>query len=204
MKVAVYSPTGEKKEDKELKLAIFDTPVNPTLIHEAVIAQLSNRRLANAKTKTRGDVAGGGKKPYRQKGTGRARSGSIRNPIWRGGGITFGPTGEQNLTKDMPKKKKRVALLSALATKKADIIVVEALRAGKTKEFVKLIDKIIGEARCLLVYSAITDEINLPSRNVKRIKTCDYRNLNVYDVLNAKKLVFVGDALDKTTEFLSK
>ena len=127
MKLTTYTSTGEKKEDSTIKLSIFDAPVNPALIHEVVVAQLANRRLATAKTKTRGEISGGGKKPYRQKGTGRARTGSIRNPIWKGGGTTFGPTGEQNYTQLIPAKKRRVALISALSTKKEDVSIVEEI-----------------------------------------------------------------------------
>jgi large subunit ribosomal protein L4 len=204
MKVAVYTATGEKKEDKELKLPLFDTPVNPALIHEAVVAQMSSRRLAHAKAKTRGEISGGGKKPYKQKGTGRARSGSIRNPIWTGGGVIFGPTGEQNFKKDMPKKKKRAALISALSTKKEDIVSIESIKTDKTKEFTRVAEKMIGTSKSLFIFPGLTEKDALSSRNVQSVKVCDYRNLNVYDVLNANKLVFVGDALDKTAEFLSK
>jgi large subunit ribosomal protein L4 len=204
MKLATYTSTGEKKEDKTMKLSIFDAPVNPALIHEVVVAQLANRRLATAKTKTRGEISGGGKKPYRQKGTGRARTGSIRNPIWKGGGTTFGPTGEQNYTQLIPAKKRRVALISALSTKKEDVAIVEEIKAEKTKDFVKIIEKIIQSKKGLLVYPKLTEKDILVSRNLKRIKASDYRNLNVYDVLNSQKIVFVGNALELTNEFLGK
>jgi len=204
MKLTTYTSTGEKKEDKTMKLSIFDAPVNPALIHEVVVAQLANRRLATAKTKTRGEISGGGKKPYRQKGTGRARTGSIRNPIWKGGGTTFGPTGEQNYTQLIPAKKRRVALISALSTKKEDVAIVEVIKAEKTKDFVKIIEKIIQNKKSLLVYPKLTEKDILVSRNLKRIKASDYRNLNVYDVLNSQKIVFVGNALELTDEFLGK
>lgn len=204
MKLTTYTSTGEKKEDKTMKLSIFDAPVNPALIHEVVVAQLANRRLATAKTKTRGEISGGGKKPYRQKGTGRARTGSIRNPIWKGGGTTFGPTGEQNYTQLIPAKKRRVALISALSTKKEDVAIVEVIKAEKTKDFVKIIEKIIQNKKSLLVYPKLTEKDILVSRNLKRIKASDYRNLNVYDVLNSQKIVFVGNALELTEEFLGK
>ncbi|MEI7690163.1 MAG: 50S ribosomal protein L4 [bacterium] len=204
MKLTTYTSTGEKKEDSTMKLSIFDAPVNPALIHEVVVAQLANRRLATAKTKTRGEISGGGKKPYRQKGTGRARTGSIRNPIWKGGGTTFGPTGEQNYTQLIPAKKRRVALISALSTKKEDVSIVEEIKAEKTKDFVKIIEKIIQNKKGLLVYPKLTEKDILVSRNLKKIKASDYRNLNVYDVLNSQKIVFVGNALELTNEFLGK
>lgn len=204
MKVAVYSIIGEKKDDKELKLQIFDEPINSALIHEAVINQLSNRRLAGAKTKTRGEVSGGGKKPFKQKGTGNARSGSSRNPVWRGGGIIFGPTGEQNYQKSMPKKKRRAALISALATKKDDILTIDNIGTTKTKEFAKLADRIVGHGKGLFIYLNLTEKDVLAARNLKNVKVCDYRNLNVFDVLNADKLVFVGESLVETNQFLGK
>lgn len=204
MKITIYNNLGEIKEDKDLKLSIFDEPINPALIHEAVVAQLSNRRVAGAKAKSRGLVSGGGKKPFKQKGTGNARSGSIRNPIWRGGGIIFGPTGEQNYSVSMPKKKKRVALISALASKKNDILSIEKIDATKTKEFAKIVDKIVGKDKGLFVFYNLTEKDILATRNIGSVKVCDYRNLNVFDVLNAGKLVFVGEALINTNDFLGK
>jgi len=204
MKLVIYTPAGEKKEDKVYTPFIFDAPVNPALIHEVVVAQLANRRLATAKTKTRGEIAGGGKKPYRQKGTGRARTGSIRNPIWKGGGITFGPTGEQNYSQTIPAKKRRAALLSALATQKDNVAIIEDIKVEKTKEFAKIMEKILQKKRGLLVYPKLTQKDKLVSRNIKNIKASDYRNLNVYDVLNAQKIVFVNNALEQTNEFLEK
>jgi large subunit ribosomal protein L4 len=202
MKIAVFTEKGEKKEDKTVSVKIFDTAVNPVLIHEVVIAAMANRRMDNAKTKTRGLVAGGGKKPWKQKGTGRARSGSVRNPVWRGGGITFGPTGEQNHYKEVPKKKKRSALLSALATKKEDFLIIEAMPEKGTKEFAKTAEKILDGRKGLFVYEKIDEKAVKASRNIQKVKIADYRNLNTYDVLNADKLIFVGNSLDNLVEFL--
>lgn len=202
MKVAVFTAKGEKKEEKEIKSDIFATPVNPTLIHEVVVAQLANRRLASAKAKTRGEVSGGGKKPHKQKGTGRARSGSTRNPIWRGGGVTFGPTGIQNFVQLVSKKKKRAAIISSLVTKKDALVIVESITIEKTKDFAKLMEKVTGNVKSLIVFPGLAEKDVLVSRNVPTVKVIDYRNMNVYDVLNADKIVFVGDALAKTTEFL--
>lgn len=201
MKVAVYSAAGEKKEDKQIKAEVFETAVNPALIHEVVVAQLNNRRLATAKTKARGEVSGGGKKPHKQKGSGRARSGSIRNPLWRGGGIIFGPTGLQNFVQNVGKKKKRAAIISALASKKDSLLVLEAMKADKTKDFAKVVDKVAGTGRTLMVFEVLAEKDVLAARNLRNVKTIDYRNINVYDVLNADKLVFVGNALEKTSEF---
>lgn len=202
MKVAVYSATGVKKEDREIKASVFETAVNPALIHEVVVAQMSNRRLAPAKTKRRGEVSGGGKKPYKQKGTGRARSGSIRNPIWRGGGIIFGPTGLQNFVQSINKKKKRAAILSALATKKDSLLIVEEIKCEKTKDYANLLQKVAENAKKLVVFEGLKDNEIMASRNLKNVKVIDYRNMNVYDVLNADKLIFVGNSLEKLNEFL--
>lgn len=200
MKIAVYSKTGEKKEAVDQKVTLFDQVVNPALIHEVVIAQLANRREAAAKAKTRAEVSGGGKKPYKQKGTGRARSGSIRNPLWRGGGAIFGPTGIQNFARTIIKKKNRGAILSALATKKDSVIVLEELVTTKTKDFVQMYAK-FESRKSLFIFPALTENHILVTRNVDGVKVCDYRNLNVYDVLEADKLVFVGNALELANKY---
>lgn len=200
MKVAVYSKTGEKKEAADVKVKLFDEVVNPALIHEVVVSQQANRREAAAKAKTRAEVSGGGKKPYKQKGTGRARTGSIRNPLWRGGGAVFGPTGIQNFARNILKKKNRGAILSALATKKDNVIVLEELVSTKTKDFSKIYAK-FESRKSLFVFTRFTENHILVTRNVPGVKVADYRNLNVYDVLEADKLVFVGDALEKANEY---
>jgi large subunit ribosomal protein L4 len=188
-----------KINGKEIKL--FDAIVNPALIHEVVVAQLSNRREASAQAKTRAEVSGGGKKPYKQKGTGRARSGSIRNPLWKGGGVIFGPTGDQHFKVNIMKKKKRGAILSALATRKDGVLTVESLTATKTKDFIKLHTELTGGKKSLYIFPALTESHILATRNVPGVKVCDYRNLNVYDILEAEKLVFVGEALTLADKF---
>lgn len=196
MKIAVYSNKGEKKESQDVKVKLFDEVVNPALVHEVVIAQLANRREAAAKAQTRGDVSGGGKKPYKQKGTGRARTGSIRNPLWKGGGVIFGPTGLQNFSQKIMKKKNRAAILSALASRKDSAIVLEDLTVKKTKEFDKINKSICEGKKAFYIFSTLTENHILVTRNIAGVKVCDYRNLNVYDILEAEKLVFVGNALE--------
>lgn len=188
-----------KIDGKEIKL--FDAVVNPALIHEVVVAQLSNRREASAQAKTRAEVSGGGKKPYKQKGTGRARSGSIRNPLWKGGGVIFGPTGAQHFQVRIMKKKNRGAILSALATRKDGVVVLEELTITKTKDFVKLHESIAEGKKSLYIFPVLTENHILVTRNVYGVKVCDYRNLNVYDILEATKLVFVGEALTLADKF---
>jgi large subunit ribosomal protein L4 len=200
MKIAVYNSKGIKGETREVKATILDTPVNPALIHEVVVAQLADRREAAAKVKTRAEVAGGGKKPYKQKGTGRARTGSIRNPLWRGGGTIFGPTGIQNFTQKVLKKKRRGAVLSALATRKDNVIILDKFELTKTKEVANLISAIPGRNK-LMVFVGLNETPILSTRNLKNVRVADYRNLNVYDLLWSETIVFVGDALEKTNEY---
>lgn len=188
-----------KIDGKEIKL--FDAVVNPALIHEVVVAQLSNRREASAQAKTRGEVSGGGKKPYKQKGTGRARTGSIRNPLWKGGGAIFGPTAEQHFQVRIMKKKNRGAILSALATRKDGVVTTEDLKVTKTKDFAKLNLSLTEGKKALYIFPALTEAHILATRNVAGVKVCDYRNLNVYDILEAEKLVFVGSALELADKF---
>jgi len=188
-----------KINDKEIKL--FDAVVNPALIHEVVVAQLSNRREASAQAKTRAEVSGGGKKPYKQKGTGRARTGSIRNPLWKGGGVIFGPTGEQHFKVNIMKKKNRGAILSALATRKDHVVTTPELKVTKTKDFAKLNATLTEGKNSLYIFPALTESHILVTRNIENVKVCDYRNLNVYDILEAEKLVFVGEALVLADKF---
>ena len=200
MKISVFDKSGKALEAKDVKVTVFDAPVNPALIHEVVVSQQADRREAAAKVKTRAEVSGGGRKPYKQKGTGRARTGSIRNPLWRGGGAIFGPTGIQNFARKVLKKKRTGAILSALATKKADSVLLTSFEITKTKDFAKLNTAIAAGRKALYVFNSITENNILVTRNVEKVRVIDYRNLNVYDILWADKLVFVGDALEKTNE----
>jgi len=201
MKISTYTNKGVAAEAKDLRVTLFDSIVNPALIHEVVVAQLSNRREGSAQAKTRAEVSGGGKKPYKQKGTGRARTGSIRNPLWKGGGVIFGPTGAQHFQVRIMKKKNRGAILSALATRKDGLAVLEDISVTKTKDFVKLHNVVAEGKKALYVLPVLTENHILVTRNVYGVKVCDYRNLNVYDILEATKLIFVGDALTLADKF---
>jgi len=198
MKVTVYDKSG-KKLTETLETKVFDGKENPALLAEAVYIMSSNKRQASAKTLDRSEVSGGGKKPWRQKGTGRARAGSSRSPIWRSGGVTFGPRPEQNYKLGYPKKKSRAALKAALATKKAeDVVVLKDIKLEKpsTKAFADLFKK-LDLNRNILVISEKDSEILYKSvRNLNcGVKTYNYKSLNAYDVLWAHKLVFLGDSL---------
>ena len=193
--------------ETKLPADIFDVPVkNHALIKLAYDAYLANSRMDNAKTLKRGEVRGGGKKPWRQKGTGRARFGSIRNPIWRGGGIAFGPNGEQNHKIKLSKQDKRVAVAQALslANREGRIVVADWKLTGKTKDAIQALEhhKIADKARILGVAAAKTPEIIRSTNNIPNLKVVSALYLNVYDILNADAIVIGTAALEKITDWL--
>lgn len=181
---------------------------NHELLKVAYNMYLANARSAQAKTKKRGEVSGGGKKPWKQKGTGRARFGSSRVPIWRGGGITFGPTGEQNYTMKLSVGAKRTALRQALslANKAGKLVVIDnvTFTTAKTKETVKLLEanKVTKEQRVLLVVSAKDDNIRRATNNVNQVKVVSALYLNVFDILNADRILVTKKALEAVSEWL--
>lgn len=191
----------------KLSKTVFDVvPTSHDLLKQAYVAYLSNGRDNYAVTKTRGLVSGGGKKPWKQKGTGRARFGSSRNPIWRGGGIAFGPTGEENYTKSMNLKAKRLAIRQALSLSAAHnkLVVIEDLASkdGKTAELVKLLAKIGATRRTLIAVDHKTDELNRAVNNLQDTKLVQAKYLNVYDILNADMVLLTSAALATVTEWL--
>lgn len=208
MATATFTKTGSKATTAaKLDKAVFGIEVaNHQLLKDAYVAYMANGRDNLAVVKTRGLVSGGGKKPWKQKGTGRARFGSSRNPIWRGGGIVFGPTGEENFTKDMNVKAKRLALRQALSLKADNVIVVEAVdfKDGKTSAAADLLAKIGAKGTTLLVVAAKDDMLVRATRNLTNVKVVTSNYVNVYDVLNADHLVFDQAALAALTERLSK
>lgn len=190
---------------------IFSVEVtNHELLKVAYTMYLANARSARAKTKKRGEVSGGGKKPWKQKGTGRARFGSSRVPIWRGGGITFGPTGDQNYTMKLSVGAKRTALRQALslANKENKLVIIDtfACPQGKTKETVKLLEanKVTKEQRVLLVVSVKDDLVRRATNNVNQAKVVQAMYLNVFDILNADKILMSKKALEMVNEWLGK
>ena len=195
-------------ETKKLNPEIFDLKVeNHELVKTAYDAYLANSRSSHAKTLKRGEVRGGGKKPWKQKGTGRARFGSTRNPIWRHGGVAFGRTGNENFTKKLSKTAKRVAVMQALSIKNTDkaIVVIANLgvKDGKTKEVEKTLkaNKIEGNA---VVVVPEKDELTLrATNNIARIKVVRPTYLNVFDIMNADKIVIVEKALPILEEWLA-
>jgi large subunit ribosomal protein L4 len=177
---------------------------NHDLLKQAYTAYLANGRVISARTKTRGLVSGGGRKPWRQKGTGRARFGSSRVPIWRGGGITFGPTGNENYSHNIPTKTKRQAIRQALSIKSADIIVIESLAGmkGKTSEASKLLSKVGASGRMLVAVGSKTDELSRSMKNLDNAKLVQATYLNAYDILNADSIVLTTDAIEAINTWL--
>jgi large subunit ribosomal protein L4 len=186
MQVPVYNTQGEQISETELRDDIFAVPINQALMHQALLRQLANARLGTHRTKTRGEVRGGGRKPWRQKGTGRARQGSIRSPQWRGGGTVFGPT-PRSYKQKMPRKMRRQALRSALSVKatESQVKVLDALEMGapQTKEVLGLLQN-LGVDSSALILLPQRDEVILRSvRNLPKVRTLVAQYLNVRDLL---------------------
>lgn len=206
-KLDVINQNGKKVSDIELSDAVFGIEPNQQAIFDAVVMQRASLRQGNHDTKTRTEVSGGGRKPYRQKGTGRARQGSIRATQWRGGGIVFGPT-PRSYKYSLNKKVRRLALKSVLTEKvqSSDMIVVDKfeLAAPKTKEFVKIIENIGAVKKTLFVVAAEEDIENayLSVRNIPTMEMVLSDGINVYDIINANKVVFTEAAVKKVEEAL--
>ena len=210
MAIATFTKTGSKAATPaKLDKAVFAVEAkNHDLLKDAYTAYLANGRENLAVTKTRGLVRGGGKKPWKQKGTGRARFGSSRNPIWRGGGIVFGPTGQENYSKSMNVKARRLAIRQALslASTSNKIVVIEDIisKDGKTAELAKLLSKIGAKRRVLIVVDNKTPELVRAANNLPEVQVVSATYVNVYDTLNADCIIFSQAALKATTDWLSK
>lgn len=208
MSVPTYTKSGAKATTPaKLDKAVFAVmPENHELLKLAYDAYLANGRVNLAKTKTRGLISGGGKKPWKQKGTGRARFGSSRNPIWRGGGIVFGPTGEENYSKKISLAAKRQALRQALslAANENRIKIVEAIESkGKTAELVKFFTKVEAtKGSVLLVVENKTDELVRATNNLQATKVTQATYLNVFDIMNADTIVMSQKSLQLVNEWL--
>lgn len=189
-------------EKTTLPKSVFAVEVrNHELLRLAYDAYLANNRLASATTKQRGEVRGGGKKPWRQKGTGRARFGSIRNPIWRGGGIVFGPRGNENYTKKISKTSKRVALRQALTVKADKVLVADIKTTGKTAEVAKFLKENNLNRRVLIVAEK-TDELIRATNNISEALLVSPMYLNVFDILNADHIVIAPKAIETIENWL--
>lgn len=205
MKIDVYTATGTKKGSQDLPASIFEAPMNEGLMHQAVVRQQGNRRHAIAHVKSRGEVQGSTRKMFAQKGTGRARRGSIRAPLLRGGGKAFGPRNKASFSRDMPRKMRRAALLSCLSlqAKNGKILGLEGYpNEVKTKSFATLLGKMpvdVGRS-ILIVLSAGHIELQLSARNIPGVKTVQASYLSPEDVLNAHHMVFMVDAIQKVED----
>jgi large subunit ribosomal protein L4 len=203
-KLQVFDQTGNPATEVELADSVFAYPDKGHLVYEAVINYRANQRQGTAATKTRAEVRGGGRKPWRQKGTGRARAGSTRSPLWRKGGTVFGPQ-PRDYSYELPKKARRNALRSVLSRKLADSLILVLrefdIKEPKTKEAAALL-KAFHINSALLVDSHENTNLFLSVRNLPKVKAVDVRTLNVYDVLNYKWLVFSQRALESAMERL--
>jgi len=198
--VTVLNQNGESLEKKvNLNGDVFGIEPNAQVMFDAVQVYQANKRQATAKTKTRAEVRGGGKKPWRQKGTGRARAGSSRSPLWVGGGTVFGPDGRQNYKLDMNKKAHALALKSALSIKASEknIVLVEEFTTEKTKDFIAALKALNVTGKALVVLAEENEAVMNSARNVPGITVVLPNNVSVYDLLNVEKLVCTVDAVKK-------
>ena len=200
--VAVFNMEGKEVGTLELNDAVFGVEINEHLVHMAVVAQLANKRQGTQKAKTRSEVSGGGRKPWRQKGTGHARQGSTRAPQWKGGGVVFAPT-PRDYSFKMNKKEKRAALKSVLTSRVQDnkLIVLDELKLDeiKTKKFKEVMDNLKVEKAMVVIGEQDTNVI-LSARNLPTVSTAVAENINVYDILKGDTLVLTKDAVAKIEE----
>ena len=201
-KVSVYNMEGKEVETMELDDAVFGVEVNEHLVHMAVVQQLANNRQGTQKAKTRSEVRGGGRKPWRQKGTGHARPGSTRAPQWTGGGVVFAPT-PRDYSFKLNKKEKRAALKSALSSRVAEnkFVVVDELKfdAIKTKDFAKVMSN-LGVEKALVVINDNDTNVVMSAKNIPTVKTASTSTINVYDILKYNTVVVTKDAVNTIQE----
>ena len=209
MKAIVYNQEGKEVGQALLPKEIFNVSVNPDLVHQVVVSQMANRRQVLAHTKGRGEVRGGGRKPWRQKGTGRARVGSIRSPLWRGGGVTFGPTKERVFKKKIPKKMRRKALFMVLSGKVKNnlLILLDKLKLDQPKA--KLMAEIFKKLPCknessLIALPELNKNLILAARNIPDIETIQAKDLNALDLLSFKYLIMPKEAIKLVKETFLK
>jgi large subunit ribosomal protein L4 len=206
MKLAVKDIKGQSQGELEVKFALIENGKGTQAVHDAIAAYLANQRMGTACTKNVGEVAGTNKKPWRQKGTGRARAGSFRSPLWRGGGVVFGPK-PRDFGKKVSKSTKQLALRKALSErlKSGDVVVVDDLKldSPKTKAFVGVLNALQVEGTTLVVASAQDRNLSLASRNVPEVELATSDSLNTYQVLRFGKLLFTRAAFEKVEQRLA-
>jgi large subunit ribosomal protein L4 len=203
-KARVFSAEGKQTGERDLPETLFDGEVHEPAMWQAVKAYLANQRQATAATKTRAEVKGGNKKPWRQKGTGRARQGSIRSPQWRGGGNVFGPRANRNFHEDLPKQVKRLARRSAFNARAQDgnVILIEALRidAPKTKDMINLLETTGAEGNTLILTNGNNENVWMSARNLDGVQVRPFGEESTYDVLWADTVIIEAPALEKVKE----
>lgn len=207
MKIAIKNIEGEKRGELEVKFPLVENGKGTQAVHEAVVAYQAAQRSGTASTKNVGEVAGTNRKPWRQKGTGRARAGSFQSPLWVGGGVVFGPK-PRDFAKKISKKTKQLALRKALSErlKAGDVVVVDDLKLAspKTKEFVGVMSTLELKGTTLIVSSEADKNLTLASRNIPEVALTTSESLNTYDVLRPDKLLFTRSAFEKLSNRLSK
>ncbi len=207
-KLSVYDITGQATgEEIELMDFVFGVEFNEAVVHQAVVMQQANERQGTHATKTRGLVRGGGRKPWKQKGTGRARSGSMRSPVWVGGGTTFGPQPRSH-AKAMPRKARRLAIRCALSAKVAagQLVIVDGLdfQDIKTKNVVNMLNGFEAAAKkALIITEGVRENVELSSRNIPKVKALSNNCLNVFDILNNEKVLLAKEAVARIEEVLA-
>ena len=203
--VSVFNMAGAQVGEMELNDAVFNRQINTALMHQAVVLYLASQRRGTHAVKNRSAVSGGGKKPWRQKGTGRARVGSSRNPIWRGGGVAFGPT-PRSYAFSMPRKQRRIALASALTDKvqNGNFIILDELNfdAPKTKAMIEVLSK-FDAGKALVVYAGENENVEKSARNIVGVTPVKANCVNTYNILNHNKVIITKDAVAHLQEVLS-
>lgn len=199
-KVGLFNKEGQQVGDIQLNEQVFGVEVNKYALHQVVVAQLANKRQGTQSAKTRSEVRGGGIKPWRQKGTGRARQGSIRAPQWIKGGVVFAPK-PREYRMSIPKSMRKVAMTSALTSKVADMVVLEDLtfEAPKTKEAVKMLNAFEAK-KTLIITAEVNENVYKSARNIEGVTVMPVNNINVYDLLNCKTLMITKEAVNKIEE----
>lgn len=199
MVVHIFNIQNDKVGTIDLPDRIFNVRWNPDLVHQALVAQLANRREPWAHAKGRAEVRGGGRKPWRQKGTGRARHGSIRSPLWKGGGVTFGPTKEKKFTKKINKKMKQLAIFSIFSKKMKDnelkVIDKFDIASNKTKEWYKTLKNLVDLRSKTLLIPSLANNIHKSIANIKNVEAISSHSLNVYDLLKNKNIILEKEAI---------
>ena len=207
MKITVKDTKGNNQGELEVKFPLIESGKGTQAVHDTVVAYQAAQRMGTASTKTMGEVAGSGKKPWRQKGTGRARAGSFASPLWRGGGVVFGPK-PRDFSKKVSRKTKQLALRKALTErlKAGDVVLVDDLKleSPKTKDFVSVLSALELKGSALIVAQSTDKNLSLASRNIPNVALTTSDSLNTYDVLRPDKLVFTRGAFEQVEARLAK